>query len=352
MDKESEEYEFLSVERTTAKSSDYETRALLHLMNFSDEKGRIEQFAIDCFNDVTGMDNSCLSLQDVQAKGEGNIPPKKLGSYLVTLFENYLSSFAKYFETYTLFIQGVSKTVLEDAASEFSFCDIQAESQEKVRNGLAEECRKRENGIDNSRITDDNLDDFLSRVRFVIAKPERSDYIIPLIHTRTGLFPEKGKLETIFFEIKVKQNALKLRDSIVHKRINRPDKVIDWGRALKRRNIELLIIERLLDRSFLSADTPRLFQKYLEALPLDIPRKAIIEDAKNAICLQYFDKNNSDAFWALLDTIVDFTDANPDAGIEEIYDAIEIPKLKACTHLDRQATLYFIATVKSGVKND
>lgn len=41
---------------------------MLHLMCYSDERDEIEHFAIDCFNDVTGMDGSCLSLYDVQSK--------------------------------------------------------------------------------------------------------------------------------------------------------------------------------------------------------------------------------------------------------------------------------------------
>ena len=48
-------YKFLSVERNTRSGNNAETCALLHLMCYADERDEIEQFAIDCFNDVTGM---------------------------------------------------------------------------------------------------------------------------------------------------------------------------------------------------------------------------------------------------------------------------------------------------------
>lgn len=73
-------------------------------MCFAPERDEIDLFAIDCFNDVTGMDNSCITLHDVQSKGETKITPAKLGEYLATLFENRASDFSKYFDTLTLFV--------------------------------------------------------------------------------------------------------------------------------------------------------------------------------------------------------------------------------------------------------
>lgn len=107
-------YKFISIERGTPAGNDAETRALLHLLCFSSEHDSIEQFAIDCFNDVTGMDKPCMVLHDVQSKAGKNITPSKLGEYLVTLFENDVSEFKHYFRSLTLFIGGISPSVLHD----------------------------------------------------------------------------------------------------------------------------------------------------------------------------------------------------------------------------------------------
>lgn len=87
-------YRFISTERGTPSGNRAETCALLHMMCFAPERDEIDLFAIDCFNDVTGMDNSCNTLHDVQSKGETKITPAKLGEYLATLFENRASEFS------------------------------------------------------------------------------------------------------------------------------------------------------------------------------------------------------------------------------------------------------------------
>ena len=120
---------------------------------------------------------------------------------------------------------------------------------------------------------------------------------------------------------------------------------MDYGRILKRRVIELLVIERLLNRDFLKDDTPDSFRSYLQSFPPDVNDEELVEDCRNSLYLQYFDKNDRDAFWHLLDEIV----AALDASIEMIHECIDIESLKSCVHLDKRAHLYFIATVKDGL---
>lgn len=49
-------YVFDTSERTTASGNAAETKALLHLLSFDEDCDKVDAFAIDCFNDVTGMD--------------------------------------------------------------------------------------------------------------------------------------------------------------------------------------------------------------------------------------------------------------------------------------------------------
>ena len=84
-------------------------------------------------------------------------------------------------------------------------------------------------------------------------------YIKPLVRTSAPIMPDSKKLKRIFTEIRDKQSALKNRAGIAGKRITHPDRVIDLGRVVKRRDIELLVIQRILNRDFLRDDTPKSF---------------------------------------------------------------------------------------------
>lgn len=96
------EYVFTATETGTPSGNEAEAKALLHMLDATEDG--IELFAVDCFNDVTGMDNPCFVLHDAQSKAEKNISPAKLGRYLVTLLENHLSEFSQFFDSLTLFV--------------------------------------------------------------------------------------------------------------------------------------------------------------------------------------------------------------------------------------------------------
>ena len=71
-------YLITSSEKTNEKASDMETKALLYLMNFYRNRDAIEFFAIDFFNDVTGIHRLQDEAYDLQSKGNTNINAKKL----------------------------------------------------------------------------------------------------------------------------------------------------------------------------------------------------------------------------------------------------------------------------------
>lgn len=49
------EYVFTATETGTPSGNEAEAKALLHMLDATEDG--IELFAVDCFNDVTGMDN-------------------------------------------------------------------------------------------------------------------------------------------------------------------------------------------------------------------------------------------------------------------------------------------------------
>ena len=62
-------YTVRSSERTRSSGAEYETKALLYLMNLRSDSNEIHYFVVDFFNDLTGMDRFAERLWDVQSKG-------------------------------------------------------------------------------------------------------------------------------------------------------------------------------------------------------------------------------------------------------------------------------------------
>lgn len=86
-------YKISSSESSNEKATDFETKAMLYLMNYYQEADRIHYFVIDFFNDISGVTQLADACFDVQSKGIKNIQPTQLGEYLVTLFKNYIYEF-------------------------------------------------------------------------------------------------------------------------------------------------------------------------------------------------------------------------------------------------------------------
>lgn len=116
-------YTVRSSERTRSSGAEYETKALLYLMNFRSDSNEIHYFVVDFFNDLTGMDRFAENLWDVQSKGAKNNSPAAIGKELVTLFKNYLSDID--FKEYILFLGGVSSTVrVDDTLDIFDWSNV------------------------------------------------------------------------------------------------------------------------------------------------------------------------------------------------------------------------------------
>ena len=80
------EYVFTATETGTPSGNEAEAKALLHMLDATEDG--IELFAVDCFNDVTGMDNPCFVLHDAQSKAEKNISPSCGSAYLPSIFSS------------------------------------------------------------------------------------------------------------------------------------------------------------------------------------------------------------------------------------------------------------------------
>ena len=191
-------YTVRSSERTRNSGAEYETKALLYLMNLRSDSNEIHFFVIDFFNDLTGMDRFAESLWDVQSKGAKNNSPAAVGKELVTLFKNYLSDID--FKEYILFLGGVSNTVrVDDTLDIFDLSNVKASALLKLKEGLKKEAEEK-TYINDSDITDSNIDDFLQKVTFVVDNKSPSEYVKAIIKDHPGIIPEERILRAIFNE--------------------------------------------------------------------------------------------------------------------------------------------------------
>ena len=168
-------YTIYSTEKTKKKASEFETKALLYLMTMHKDSSKIHYFVVDFFNDLTGVDSLGLEAWDTQSKGSAGITPKAIGKDLVTLFKNYLSEFE--FKHYIMFLGGVSQTVLlDETLKEFTIENVTPKAKKSIISGLIDESYDKEY-IKKDLICDANINDFLSKVLFVIGDYDINYYI-------------------------------------------------------------------------------------------------------------------------------------------------------------------------------
>ena len=159
-------YTVHSSEKLRKTASDFETKAMLYLMNFREDSSQIYYFIVDFFNDVTGMDHMVGKLWDVQSKASKDASAKEIGKELVTLYKNYISGFE--FSEYILFLGAVPDTFRKDKnINVFQIDNIQEKAYKSVRAGLIEECLEK-TYIDNSAVTDESIENLLKTVWFVV----------------------------------------------------------------------------------------------------------------------------------------------------------------------------------------
>ncbi len=334
-----------SSEKLRKPASDFETKALLYLMNFREDSSQIHYFIVDFFNDVTGMDRMAGKLWDVQSKASKDACPKDIGRELVTLYKNYISGFG--FSEYILFLGAVPNTFRKDnSINIFQIDNIQESACESVRSGLLEECQNK-TYIDNSAITNESIDGLLNSVWFVVDDKEPADYIREIIKQHPKLIPPNDDLIAIFNEIRNKQSGKKnnLVEDIV---INNYNEALNYGRYLTTNEIRLLVLQRIINTNPLSQGIPEPFDEIYSKYPKE-ERKEMLENCKRALCCALFNKTMIQGFWRMLDVVFNLVQKHPNATLDFIFNNIDLEILNGCPDLDAISLKYFIAKVKEGI---
>ncbi len=342
-------YKITSSEERNEKATEYETKSMLYMMNYYNKADEIKWFAIDFFNDVTGINKYQDSCFDVQSKGVKDIAPMLLGRYLVTLFKNYLSNFN--FVDYILFVESVSKTIRKEISSNvFVFKDLSEDIQNAIRDGLIDEANNKTYIEDNTLITTDKLDDFLKKVSFVIDNKTKEQYIKDAAELSDAVIIDNVYLRKIFKEIRDKQSSKKNN--------NCEGEILDsigcfyrYDKYISKDEIQDLIVCRICFNSkFKNLKTvPQSFIKVINGIDETIIEERI-EECQDAIFRLLSNKNNKKAYWELFSEINYVIKRNPLYDINSIYNAVDKKKISAVHHLDVISCKYFISLIKESLK--
>lgn len=340
-------YIVTSSEKLKPSGSNYETKALLYLMNFSTDRNDIHFFVVDFFNDLTGMDKTGRKLWDMQSKGGKNTSPKAIGKELVTLFKNYRSKME--FNNYFLFMGGVSTTVrINSDLNYFDISNIKPESLPKIKEGLLEESRAK-TYIEYESITSDEIDSFLQKVQFIIDDKIPSDYVKSIVKDHPDIIPDRNTLDGIFNEIRDQQSSKKNTGVVENLIIHASFEALDYYRHMTGNEIKLLVLGRIINRNPFDKGIPLSFVDTLNRAPAE-KRKTILEDCQLDLSRALFNKNQADTFWSLFANVYSTISNNPNDDINNIYQKLDEMLVEQSTDFTVITLKYFISIIKDGIQ--
>lgn len=343
-------YRIKTSERNNDKATEFETKSLLYLLTKIKGHQKIDLFIIDCFNDVTGVEKDFKKSWDIQSKGVASLTPKTIGAALYTLFANYVSDID--FTHYLLFSPPMKDIYLDDPSLEI-FCigNFKNEKIKKIREGLEDEIIRRNDFDVNNALNLSAIDSFLSRVVFIIDSYQNADYIKSIIEFKNIDHLDDAFLIKIFDEIRVLQSAKKI-PNVYNKTVNSIQEAQAFNKAIHRKDIELLVVNRVIGNDLFSANgVPTYFIREVAGLnEEDIID--LIQECQIKLSRTLFNKNNKKAFWILLEKIMIEVTHNPNATIYDIISTINSELRNSVFTLDDKALLYLIALVKEGVHNE
>lgn len=335
-------------EQNRGVAEEYETRAMLYLLNTNKE---LDIFLIDTFNDVSGSNMDFKYIVDAQAKGHKSFSPKKIGESLITLFQNHISSIK--FEKYILYCKYINtnyiinKSLAKNAVNIYTINDFVEKAQSSIIDSLRAVYNNIQENNNYDNIRDNIIKDFFKRLIFVEDLSLQSDLIKTSIDLKTIKLMDNKKLDAIFKEISTKREELK-RINIEGVVICKAQECLEYNKYLERKTIESLILSRVIgydlfnDKKFF---TPS-FAYVIRNLD-DEKTKDLIIEVNSDISKAYFDINNPKSFFECIDFIMEkikYTN-----NVEEIYSQYVINVKKKPKFLRELSTKYLISMIVDNI---
>jgi len=337
-------YTFKNTEINNKKSSDFETKSMLYLLGMRRDSDEIELITVDCFNDVTGLNDDFSKLWDVQSKNHSYLPPSKIGESLSTLYDNFISAIN--FCDYILFIPKLTREYLVDGSlNVYGYENIES----KQRKGIEKKLKEKING-NKSGDTPALFFDFLSNVTFVEDNKRISTYIKKLSKFKNKRSIDESIYERIFNEIRNVQTSLK-NSYIENETINHPSEVIKFKRHISKSQINTLLINRLIGIDVFSfPGVPIPFLCFTTGLEEEAV-KDLLQECNENLSRAFFDKNGCKEFWKISEEIIRISNSKPQNSVESTFDELtSIVEIKT-PYLTEQTIQYMISLIKTGLEN-
>lgn len=340
-------YVFRNTERTNQKASEYETKSLLYLVGQCRDRKEISLAAIDCFNDVTGLNDNGEKLWDVQSKGEAKLTPRKIGRYLITLFDNYQSSLN--FTEHIFFMPKLASSYLD--VSDKSVYGVSAFKKDhifKVKAGLIQELESK-----NKKFTINQLDDFLKKVVIVENRKNTATYVKDIVRFKHQKIKENIFYEEIFKEIRNLQSAKK-NSLIEGQSVCKPLDVLSFDRHIFMGDLKMLVINRFVGIDlFNQRMMPTSFLDVIQKRNYDSQDlKDHILECKSQIGRAFFDKNQKREFWNVFEHIISCLKNDPSSHINDVAQSLSDSVFERLNHLDEDGILFLSAMIKDGLADE
>jgi hypothetical protein len=337
-------YTFKNTEINNKKASDFETKSMLYLLGMRSDSDEIDLIAVDCFNDVTGVNQDFSKLWDVQSKNHSNLPPSKIGESLVTLYNNFISSIS--FFDYIIFIPKLKRCYLIDSSLNiYGYQNIQHKHRIGIEKKLKQKINKNETGDVPTLFCE-----FLDKVTFVEDNKKTSTYIKNISRFKNKRDVSEEVYTRIFNEIRNVQASLKI-SYIENEVITQPDEIMKFGRHITKLQINTMLINRLVGIDiFASAAIPLPFIEYIIGMEQE-EVKDLIQECNENLSRAFFDKNGCREFWKISENIIKLVKINPKQTVSSIYNEL-ISKVKIKTqYLPERTIQYMISLIKTGLDN-
>ena len=315
-----------------------------------EDSNEIDTFLIDCFNDVTGTNKNFNKLWDIQSKGVKSLNSKKIGKALITLFENYKSDIN--FDFYILFFPQINSIYfINDNQTVFGIENFKENHIQKIKNGLLEEYINRHQEESISDNIEQEIEEFIKKVNFVIAEDNKSKYIKNIMDLKKAFQKDDEFFNSIFDDIRDKQSALK-NISIHLKEIEEVSEVLNFKKFLKKQDIEMLVVDRIVGTNiFKNRRVPIGFVQYIEGLEQDEIRN-IIQKCDSEVSLMLFNNSDKNDFWIFFEKIYLLIKNNMYSDINSVFDKVKNEKVVKNNVLSEISTKYFILLIEEGVRDE
>lgn len=305
------EYTFKNTEINNKKASDFETKSLLYLIG---NKKEIEYVTFDCFNDVSGVNKSHDKIWDIQSKNEKTLSPKKIGKYLFTLFDNFISTFS--FHEFIFFspILNIDYKI-NTQINIYNLSNIEEKTLKRILNGLTEEVlRVKGTSTDYSK----QIESFLQKVFIVEDNNSENEYIKSITKFKKVSVKSDDFYNSVFTDLRNIQSTKK-NSYIENETISEIRDVLSFNRHLSTKDIEILIISRIIGvEIFNYSSIPLNFFPLIKDLNTE-DVKDIIQECNSNLSRAFFNKNSNKVFWNICEKIITFLNENNSQDVDYVY---------------------------------